>query len=66
MMKAKKCDRCEKYYDPYPVSPTTKWSNMLIFAEEKQDSYMETRQFELCPKCMLEAVEFMQELLPDD
>lgn len=66
-MKAIKCDRCEKYYDPYKPKVDTYKSNMLIFAEDAGPAigYYENRQFELCPKCMLEVVEFMQEKLPN-
>lgn len=67
-MQAKKCDRCEKFYEPYKPDIVTKYSNMLIFAEEDTGmyhGYVETRQYELCPKCMFEAVEFMQEKLPN-
>lgn len=70
-MNAKKCDRCEKFYDPYKPSADHKYSNMIIFAEDKESfrglmdiSYSEIRQFELCQECMKDAVEFMQEKLP--
>lgn len=60
-MKAIKCDRCKKYYDPYEPSEATLNSNKLIFAEgDSIGSYYEVRQFELCPECMREAVQFMQ------
>ena len=62
-MQAKKCDRCEKFYEPYKPKVDTYKSNMLIFAEDAGPAigYYENRQFELCPKCMFEVVEFMQE-----
>ena len=66
-MQAKKCDRCEKFYEPYKPKVDTYKSNMLIFAEDAGPTigYYENRQFELCPKCMFEAVKFMQEKLPN-
>ena len=66
-MQAKKCDRCKKFYEPYKPDSVTKYSNMLIFAEDAGPAigYYENRNFELCPKCMFEAVEFMQEKLPN-
>lgn len=68
-MDAKKCDRCEKFYEPYQPDAALKFSNMLIFAEEMTDNfiigYRECRQFELCPQCMTDAVEFMQAKLPE-
>ena len=68
-MNAKKCDRCEKFYDPYKPTTDHKYSNMIVFSEdttyrEGQPTYVEHRQFELCPSCMLDAVKFMQEKLP--
>lgn len=64
-MRAIRCDRCEKYYDPYEPKGDTYGSNMLIFAEDDLTaSYYEKRQFELCPECMREAVKFMQAKLP--
>ena len=65
-MKAKKCDRCRQYYDLYTAGPETKYANMLIFAAENDDGYIETRQFELCHSCMSAAVYFMQEFLPPE
>ena len=63
-MKAKKCDRCRKYYEQYEPGHDLKFSNMLIFAEEADDvGYLEKRQFDLCPDCMYEAVKFMHELM---
>lgn len=64
-MKAKKCDRCEKFYDPYSPGTLTKYSNMLIFADDRGNAYVETRQFDLCESCMMKAVAFMQEELPN-
>ena len=66
-MQAKKCDRCEKFYEPYKPKVDTYKSNILIFAEDAGPAigYYENRQFELCPECMQEAVKFMQaKLLP--
>lgn len=62
-MNAKKCDRCTKFYEPYQGDVTTKNSNMLIFAEERGDTYVEWRQFELCKDCMKDACRFMREKL---
>lgn len=67
-MIAKKCDRCEVFYEPYRGTAEHKFSNMLIFAEECSDStgapgYYERRQFELCPSCMREATNFMIALM---
>lgn len=59
MASAKKCDRCTKFYEPYKPEQITKFSNMLIFAEETDDGYMEWRQFELCEDCMKDACRFM-------
>lgn len=67
-MRAIKCDRCEKYYDPYVPKANTYESNMLIFAQDGGPTngigYWENRQFELCPECMQDAVRFMREKLP--
>ena len=67
-MNAKKCDRCERFYEPYQPDAALKFSNMLIFAEDHEDAYgnsdyVECRQFELCPDCMADAVRFMQALM---
>jgi len=66
-MNAKKCDRCERFYEPYQPDAALKQSNMLIFAEyyenEYGPGYYERRQFELCPDCMTDAVRFMQALM---
>jgi hypothetical protein len=62
-MKAKKCDRCRKYYEAYEPDHDLKYSNMLIFAEENGLGYCEKRQYDLCPDCMYEAVKFMQCLM---
>lgn len=67
-MNVKKCDRCERFYEPYNPDERLKHSNMLIFAEGYIDAYgnpdyMEWRQFELCPDCMADAVRFMQALM---
>ncbi len=62
-MNAKKCDRCTKFYEPYKGSNETYQSNMLIFAEETGDTYVEWRQFELCPECMRRACSFMYETI---
>lgn len=67
-MNAKKCDRCRRFYEPYSPGEDLKNSNMLIFAEDFPDAdgrpdYMEWRQFELCPSCMLDAVRFMQAMM---
>lgn len=65
-MQAKKCDRCEKFYEPYKPKVDTYKSNLLIFAEDAGPTigYYENRQFELCPECMRDAVKFIQEKLP--
>ena len=64
-MRAIKCDRCKKFYDPYEPKEDTWGSNMLIFAEDDLTaSYYEKQQFELCTECMREAVKFMQEKMP--
>ena len=67
-MNAKKCDRCERFYEPYKPDAAHKFSNMLIFAEDYEDAYgnpdyFEHRQFELCPDCMTDAVRFMQAMM---
>ena len=67
-MNAKKCDRCRQFYEPYSPDERLKHSNMIIFAEDRADvygtpGYVEWRQFELCPDCMLDAVKFMQALM---
>lgn len=71
-MNAKKCDRCERFYEPYQPDAALKFSNMLIFAEDfaenqkewpGESGYYERRQFELCPDCMADAVKFMQALI---
>ena len=66
-MNAKKCDRCERFYEPYQPDAALKFSNMLIFAEDYEDEYgpgyYERRTFELCPNCMVDAVRFMQALM---
>lgn len=66
-MNAKKCDRCERFYEPYQPDAALKHSNMLIFAEDYTDEYgpgyCERRQFELCPDCMTAAVKFMQAMM---
>lgn len=66
-MNAKKCDRCERFYEPYQPDAALKFSNMLIFAVDREDKYgpgyYERRQFELCPDCMADAVRFMQALM---
>lgn len=60
-MKAIKCDRCKKYYDPYKPNENTIGSNMLIFAEDDEtSSYYEIHTFELCPDCMRDAIRFMR------
>lgn len=68
-MNAKKCDRCERFYEPYQNDATHYFSNMIILAEDTSGpfsltTYCERRQFELCPDCMKDAVNFMQEKLP--
>ena len=67
-MNAKKCDRCNRFYEPYKPDETLKHSNMLIFAEDHEDAYgnpdyVEWRQFELCQDCMADAVRFIQALM---
>lgn len=67
-MNAKKCDRCERFYEPYQPDAALKFSNILIFAEDfiadgSVPGYYERRQFELCPNCMTDAVRFMQALM---
>lgn len=67
-MNAKKCDRCERFYEPYQPDAALKFSNVLIFAEDFQtdygeSGYYERRQFELCPECMADAVKFMQAMM---
>ena len=66
-MNAKKCDRCERFYEPYQPDAALKHSNMLIFAEDYDDEYgpcyYECHPFELCPDCMADAVRFMQALM---
>lgn len=66
-MNAKKCDRCNKFYEAYNPDETLKYSNMLIFAKDYADEcgigYCECRQFELCPECMAAAVKFMQAMM---
>lgn len=64
-MKAIRCDRCHRYYDPYEPDNSTFNSNKLIFAEDDGiGSYYESIQFELCRECMIDAVRFMKEKLP--
>ena len=67
-MNAKKCDRCRMFYEPYQPDAALKNSNMLIFAEDRADSYgnpgyVKWGKFELCPSCMLDAVRFMQAMM---
>ena len=43
-MNAKKCDRCTKFYNPYKPNDATKFSNLLVLAESREDgSYLEWR-----------------------
>ena len=67
-MNAKKCGRCQMFYEPYQPDAALKNSNVIIFAEEYTDAdghsdYYEQRQYELCPSCMLDAARFMQALM---
>ena len=63
-MNAKKCDRCTKFYSPYKPTDATKFSNLLILAESREDgNYIEWRQFDLCEDCMKDLLSFMWEKL---
>ena len=63
-LNAKKCDRCTKFYSPYKPTDATKFSNLLILAESREDgSYLEWRQFDLCEDCMKDLCAFMREKL---
>lgn len=47
-MKAKKCDRCHKFYDIY------EGENILLTGEtdSTEYDYVEARRWDLCPDCM--------------
>ena len=65
-MDAKRCDRCEVFYMPYKGDGKSYYSNMLIFSDDNQHGgYVEIRRFELCPNCIREAQQFMQEKIAE-
>ena len=62
-MNAIKCDRCTKFFEPYKPKMATKYSNMLIFAEDRGDRFVDWRRYQLCEDCMKDACRFMREKL---
>lgn len=55
-----KCDRCTKFFNPYKPNKTTKYSNMLVFAENNNGRFTDCKRYQLCEDCMKEACRFMR------
>lgn len=62
-MTVKRCDRCTKFYEPYKPTDATYDSNLLILAAEREDGYVEQRQYDFCEQCMKDLLAFMWEKL---
>ena len=60
-MNAKKCDRCNKFYDTYGVKNDKNNTNAIMFVNaDKNGHYFSHGSTELCPECMNEIKEFVK------
>lgn len=59
-MNAKKCDRCDKFYELYNEKSYNADPNalMLIQEQENKETYY-PKQYDLCPSCMIELQKFI-------
>lgn len=59
-MNAKKCDRCNKYYDTYGVKNNESIPNAVLYVNaDKNGNYHSHNLTELCPECKNEVKEFI-------
>ena len=59
-MNAKKCDRCEKYYDSYGIKDNKDKTNAVMFVNaDRNGQYFSHGLIELCPECMNEVEKFV-------
>lgn len=62
-MNAKKCDRCNKFYELYNVKESDCDPNSISLYQIKNDSVCRlVNAYELCPKCMTELQEWTQKI----
>ena len=62
MSLAKKCDRCGKLYEHYPIGNRSGNYNAIILARRDFNGKLlyERDATDLCPECMTEFEEFME------
>jgi len=55
MARARKCERCDKYYDEYGLEDNDKDANSIMFTNVDYDGrYYTHKRLDLCKQCMLE------------
>lgn len=56
MMRAKKCDRCGKYYEHYEGQTRFRASEranaLLLIDRDLEEKYWSRKTYDLCPECM--------------
>ena len=69
MALAKKCDRCGKLYEHYPIVNKTEW-NAIRKSQRKPVgdtvNSVYSPAIDLCPKCMHEFEKFMSDKFQED
>ena len=60
-MNAKKCDRCNKFYEKYTGYVELGLSNMVRLMSDGEHACAPTVDFDLCPECMAKVVSFLNE-----
>ena len=64
MAQAKKCDRCGKLYEHYPINKQAakyKWSNGIKLVKMDSSGYIsaESDPRDLCPECMDQIIKLL-------
>lgn len=68
MALAKKCDRCGKLYEHYPIGSIPEGFNAVRRVRNRVNGNAECEEsaIEMCPECMAAFEKFMEELKSED
>lgn len=60
-MNAKKCDRCNKFYEYYNGNKNAENANAIRFVENSHHGVYSCSLYDFCPECMAKLQEWLKE-----